>query len=1649
MLKNGYGGQLRNTKPLGNANAYGNSLRSKMVPYKPPKPITNWKQQQTPFDELNALNNRIDQIKAIYNQLNIKPPKPDNRNSIEKFLNLRQNQGFFGDTMELLSRPMSAIQSAIVGKEDSQNANNNFFENLWNGLSGKTQIGGARFWQDLTGKQITDPFLRFAAELGTDVFTDPLMLIPGEDIADAARLVGKGVKVAFKASQIPKVAKTAYETIPMVRKTVDYLKDVMYKPLKEGIKLKLNLQKDKNFLHFKDSEQELKNIVNHSSQSINTMLKHVHESTLKMVSKILEDDSTEAMATKKALTGKLNPTHQELYNGLTSELAHNIEGEKQLDGINALNRMQLNNGVERIPFIKEGLASKLLKDANETLGPDFSQISDLKKLNPEEMDKLLSKIPEAKNIVNYKNVLSDFVNKYIPELEDNKNIFRLETNGGNGLNMILNEKHVQALKNALKDIQDHRNIAKLFGKGNEFVHTLNGLKEGKLTLNINDPQQLHLLNQLKRISNNKLEIKPIAKDANGKKTLVQINGLKSRHWDAFLRDKSGNDFANFLREKYGTPQLREKNLQLKQINQSISKIVGTKTNNGVLDDIINNLKNKKYNPQNAITEAFTRVIGEKKEALQFLLKSDFTGFRDILKTTFPELTDEDIENLTNIIGKKNYNQALLQRNLEKSLQDYRAITLKNKNLINKKIIPIKITKDLDKEKALISTEFNKKLVKPFNRWKLSHNALNDDIIAYLHDPNNIEKVKELFDNKYIVNKKETNLWDAIVKNKLSEKYKDILGTKRINNLAKILKNNIEIYNRPLPNIERLNEVLKTNTKNIKTMIKDFKQAIVKREKNYRQSTNDILNAFQKIQHSSSDFMVSIGTYDDKVKQTLMDMMDQQKVISDLEKEVYTFKKSETLEEAMAKNTPLAAQLRATLLRGDVRYDQLVKNLTNVQQMIASVTKVAAGDDLVGYVKQIMNDGYLRHILTPNSFVFLALKNVKNDAERAKLVNQFRKLNTQSSFDFASKYMGTIKDINQSVWDEATNIRHLTEEQEEFKIFQTNPFKALAIQNKIEPQMFMGHQLFLNAIKSKMIVNFPKELTNDIESVMKEGKLNLTQAANKVLFNSKQWNEFKIIDSKVIKKLEKISTMLRVADNPEIDTKLFENNFDKYIRTLEGRGIIHTGVYNRLVNYIKITENNDGVSALMNLARTYTNIWKKTALFSIGFHTRNFLSNYVNAWTSGVGSVDIAKHMSKSLPLVIKLNNKIPKAMVDIIEEYGKKLPNDAASLSKVIREGMAKRDLAYEWDKYQEYVSNNIIGGTRFSADHIDFIRKLNKYKFVDHPTIGKGEKIKNAFDKAMQFNLHLTKISDDAWRSAMYEFGKTEKGMKLLKRDKIFDKNGNPSPSKFAIRVFFDYADTTQFENRFMKTIFPFYTWMRKNLELQVRNMINHPKKYIYINKVLQSMQTSISQTPDDLNQFTKEAMMIPVWQESNGNTTFIRMNLPFLDFDQLWNKPLNRLTPLIKLPLESLIGQNLFTGKKESKNLGLNWFHSLFWDKQGMDSFLNMNKPTSANDLGIIGRRLNDIFDPLLKVFGQKNGIQSIADILPTVFKTNDVMRNRINATKERLFIYTKYLQALHKKGVNVPTFNELPQAYRRVPRFRKTISNKYTGGSFRYKI
>lgn len=137
------------------------------------------------------------------------------------------------------------------------------------------------------------------------------------------------------------------------------------------------------------------------------------------------------------------------------------------------------------------------------------------------------------------------------------------------------------------------------------------------------------------------------------------------------------------------------------------------------------------------------------------------------------------------------------------------------------------------------------------------------------------------------------------------------------------------------------------------------------------------------------------------------------------------------------------------------------------------------------------------------------------------------------------------------------------------------------------------------------------------------------------------------------------------------------------------------------------------------------------------------------------------------------------------------------------------------------------------------------------------------------------------------------------------------------------DYGDLTPFEAQYMKRIIPFYTWMRKNIPLQLEALAMRPGRVAAVPKVNRTIEKMLGTEGNYENaiipKFIKEMAPISLVGEGEGkNGLYWVPNLPIQDISRfaeggkegILREVMSSTSPLLRIPFEQAFGEKLFSG-------------------------------------------------------------------------------------------------------------------------------------------
>jgi hypothetical protein len=131
-----------------------------------------------------------------------------------------------------------------------------------------------------------------------------------------------------------------------------------------------------------------------------------------------------------------------------------------------------------------------------------------------------------------------------------------------------------------------------------------------------------------------------------------------------------------------------------------------------------------------------------------------------------------------------------------------------------------------------------------------------------------------------------------------------------------------------------------------------------------------------------------------------------------------------------------------------------------------------------------------------------------------------------------------------------------------------------------------------------------------------------------------------------------------------------------------------------------------------------------------------------------------------------------------------------------------------------------------------------------------------------------------------------------------------------------FNYGEVSQIEREAFRRFIPFYTFTRKNVELQWKALRQNPGMSINQLKPFRG----ISEENEEMVRFEGEALKLRLDKDGKTLHALTGIDLPLRNLDTLWQggfgptgrRMMGMMTPLLKVPLELVTGRDFFTGSE-----------------------------------------------------------------------------------------------------------------------------------------
>jgi hypothetical protein len=130
--------------------------------------------------------------------------------------------------------------------------------------------------------------------------------------------------------------------------------------------------------------------------------------------------------------------------------------------------------------------------------------------------------------------------------------------------------------------------------------------------------------------------------------------------------------------------------------------------------------------------------------------------------------------------------------------------------------------------------------------------------------------------------------------------------------------------------------------------------------------------------------------------------------------------------------------------------------------------------------------------------------------------------------------------------------------------------------------------------------------------------------------------------------------------------------------------------------------------------------------------------------------------------------------------------------------------------------------------------------------------------------------------------------------------KGENPVDAARRVRKYlFDYSELTPFEQNVMKRVVPFYTWMRKNIPLQIQSVVEQPGKYATVGKTYDAVMDKFQETVQEKmlkpDYFKEMIYFKSPFKTKEGSPVYMSIDMPYNDLQRMFSlqQAISSITP------------------------------------------------------------------------------------------------------------------------------------------------------------
>ena len=442
-------------------------------------------------------------------------------------------------------------------------------------------------------------------------------------------------------------------------------------------------------------------------------------------------------------------------------------------------------------------------------------------------------------------------------------------------------------------------------------------------------------------------------------------------------------------------------------------------------------------------------------------------------------------------------------------------------------------------------------------------------------------------------------------------------------------------------------------------------------------------------------------------------------------------------------------------------------------------------------------------------------------------------------------------------------------------------------------------------------------------------------------------------------------------------------------------VFHPAIAEQIDKFGKAFIDDVPTNQLLEAFDKVQNLWKAsvTSIFP-AFHGRNAISNvFLNYLDIGASALSPTKH---ALSVSLLNSNREATKLEQLILKGGDIAKTSKVQLDELLKKPVLTDDFGKKWtfgEIRKEIKDRRVAFGDEFTG-FLD-IRENIKGKLGTAVTGGsKAKAVISAVNPLSQSNV--------AFKAGRAVGNTIEQQARVLNFMTNLEKTGDVVTAAERTKQFlFDYTNLSDFEKNVMRRLVPFYTFTRKNLELQVSQLVKQPGKLATQAKLFTNISKGVSggtlseEETNKLPQFLQEGLGIVYSRKGNQVEIINSIGTPI---EQIFSvlKPnalLGSITPVVAVPLQVAIGKHFFfdrdlkevddaTAFKNAPQFLKDYIGlTIRKNKDGSNRYVALNPtrlfivnniPPSSRIVSVIGQLESENVSGKLKVLRQLTGLK-----------------------------------------------------------------------------